>query len=285
MPEIEIDCLQFAFLLAFVVTLAGIILGFRKAQSFPGLPLQPAAPGVTTDGLNPLDLLGIILVFSLYLTSLLSSTGQPVGTDLVSHYKPSVLLTSMVIQIVLASIFLMIIGWRMNVVSFLGLWWKQWAKGLLWAPVGLALIWTINLSLQAFGYGDWMQQLLQKPASQDLVRVLQQSTDTTLLITLGIAAVIVAPLTEEIVFRGYLYPAIKHFAGPGVAAFGSALLFAMAHNNLPSLLPLFLFGLILSSIYERTGSLWAPIAAHALLNGSTVAVQMLLRMFHVPIES
>jgi membrane protease YdiL (CAAX protease family) len=47
--------------------------------------------------------------------------------------------------------------------------------------------------------------------------------------------------------------------------------------SLISLLPIFLLGLALAWIYERTGSLLAPIAMHATVNGISVALALLVR--------
>jgi membrane protease YdiL (CAAX protease family) len=54
---------------------------------------------------------------------------------------------------------------------------------------------------------------------------------------------------------------------------------------LSALLPLFLFGLLLVWIYERTGSLWAPIAVHFCFNSATVTVQMAARYFNIPLDA
>ncbi len=94
---------------------------------------------------------------------------------------------------------------------------------------------------------------------------------------MAFAAAIVAPLCEEVVFRGYLYPVAKKYSGRWIAAIATALVFSAAHGSLAALLPLFIFGLVLVALYEMTGSIWAPIAVHALFNGATVAIQMLMR--------
>jgi membrane protease YdiL (CAAX protease family) len=77
----------------------------------------------------------------------------------------------------------------------------------------------------------------------------------------------------------------KRFAGPWVAGVCSALVFAAAHGSLSALLPLFIFGLVLVVIYEKTGSLWAPIAVHFCFNGATVLVQLAVRFLDIPLES
>ena len=84
------------------------------------------------------------------------------------------------------------------------------------------------------------------------------------------------------IFRGYVFPVAKKFGGSVAAALFSALIFAGAHGNVAALLPLFAFGLLLVAVYEFTGSMWAPIAVHALFNGTTVAIQFLARFAELP---
>jgi len=79
-------------------------------------------------------------------------------------------------------------------------------------------------------------------------------------------AVVVAPLAEELLFRGFLYAALRRYAGPLGAISVSAAIFALLHDYPLGLPPLFLLGFLLAYLYERTGSLAAPIAAHAANN-------------------
>jgi membrane protease YdiL (CAAX protease family) len=131
---------------------------------------------------------------------------------------------------------------------------------------------------------QWMESLGAE-TMQESVKLLQTTDDPAVLWLMALAAVLVAPLCEELLFRGYLYPVAKKFTGPWLAACSSALFFAAAHGNLSALLPLFLFGLLLVWIYEKTGSLWAPIAVHFCFNGATVTVQMAARYFNIPLDT
>jgi membrane protease YdiL (CAAX protease family) len=119
---------------------------------------------------------------------------------------------------------------------------------------------------------------------QDTVKLLQESEDPLVLGLMAISAVIAAPLCEEVVFRGYFYPVLKKSAGIRVATLCSALVFAAAHGSVTALLPLFIFGGLLVFLYEKTGSLWAPIATHFCFNGVTVIVQFAVRYYEIPIE-
>lgn len=92
-----------------------------------------------------------------------------------------------------------------------------------------------------------------------------------------LAIVAFAPIAEELFFRGIVFNAWLREAGRSWAYVGSAALFAVIHFSLVSLLPIFLLGLALAWVYRRTGSLLAPIAMHATVNGISVAVALALR--------
>jgi membrane protease YdiL (CAAX protease family) len=92
-----------------------------------------------------------------------------------------------------------------------------------------------------------------------------------------LAVVVLAPIAEEVFFRGVVYNAWLRESGPRFAAIGSSLLFSVIHLSLVSLLPIFLLGLALAWVYRRTGNLLAPIAMHATVNGISVALALLVR--------
>ena len=90
------------------------------------------------------------------------------------------------------------------------------------------------------------------------------------LIFFVVMAVVVAPIAEEILFRGILYPAIKQIGYPRVAVIGTALLFALFHVNLLTFASLTVVALGLIALYEFTDNLLAPITAHAVFNASNL---------------
>ncbi len=92
-----------------------------------------------------------------------------------------------------------------------------------------------------------------------------------------VAVVILAPIAEEIFFRGVVFNAWLREGGPRWALFGSSGLFALIHLSVVALVPIFLLGLALAWVYRRTGNLLAPIAMHATVNGISVALALLVR--------
>lgn len=94
-----------------------------------------------------------------------------------------------------------------------------------------------------------------------------------------LGSIVFAPIFEELVFRGLLYGTLRARLGWPLAAVGSALVFALAHGyGVAGLLSVFLSGLLWAWVYERTGSLLAPILAHVVNNAAVaVALTALLR--------
>lgn len=85
-------------------------------------------------------------------------------------------------------------------------------------------------------------------------------------------AVVLAPVAEEFIFRGVLYPVIKQLGYPRLALFGVSALFALIHLDAAIALPLFVLALGLTWLYERTDTLLAPIAAHGLFNAANLVL-------------
>lgn len=85
-----------------------------------------------------------------------------------------------------------------------------------------------------------------------------------------------AALPEELVFRGLIQGCLNHYFRPATAILATAILFGFAHApTWPDPLPLMVLGVGLGIAYQRTGSLWAPIAFHATFNAGNVALWVL----------
>jgi membrane protease YdiL (CAAX protease family) len=86
-----------------------------------------------------------------------------------------------------------------------------------------------------------------------------------------LTAILIAPLYEEILFRGVLLPKLIQKTGLTNALIITSLLFAALHFHLPALLPLFALSILLSLVYWWSGSLWNCIAIHMLFNAGSIA--------------
>jgi len=87
----------------------------------------------------------------------------------------------------------------------------------------------------------------------------------------------IGPLAEELFFRGVIYTAIRRKTSRWPAMLISGGVFAGIHTNLIGFLPITLLGCLLAYLYERTGSLVAPLAVHMFHNTLLMAFAMLYR--------
>lgn len=85
-----------------------------------------------------------------------------------------------------------------------------------------------------------------------------------------VAAVVIAPVVEELLFRGILFPAVLKGRSFLFAALVSGTFFALVHLHAPSFLPLLVLGIAFSAGYAATGSILTPIIMHALFNLTSV---------------
>lgn len=133
-------------------------------------------------------------------------------------------------------------------------------------PPLLPLVYLNAILLDLFGIDPSLQPLLTQYADADSIG---------LRIYIAVWAVLVAPLAEEVLFRGVGLPALlKHFP-PAVAILLVSVIFAALHNHAPAFLPLMALSIAMCIAYLATESLVAPIAMHALFNGMTTTIVLL----------
>lgn len=131
-------------------------------------------------------------------------------------------------------------------------------------------LWLASIAVNA------LQVRALGPNPQSLVvSVGAHSGPVALLMDLATGA-IVAPFAEELLYRGLIFGGLAQRVPLGAAAAVSAFLFALSHG-LGVIAPIFILGLGLAWIYARTGTLWAAMTAHALVN----AISLVL-LFVVP---
>jgi membrane protease YdiL (CAAX protease family) len=87
-----------------------------------------------------------------------------------------------------------------------------------------------------------------------------------------LTAILVAPVYEEMMFRGVIFPYLAKRVGLGPGVILVSILFAVMHFHLPSFVPLTLLSGVLSLSYWRTGSLWSSIGIHMIFNAVSILV-------------
>ena len=148
---------------------------------------------------------------------------------------------------------------------------KAWHFGLrrsrFWPTVGWAALGLFSFYLLAAIYSAVVQPDAEQTVAQDL----GGDEGTIGLIAAGFMVVCVAPVAEELFFRGFFYRALRSRYSVLGAALIDGLVFGAIHWDFSGdgaliLPPLATLGLMFCLVYEKTGSLYPVIALHAINN-------------------
>jgi membrane protease YdiL (CAAX protease family) len=145
---------------------------------------------------------------------------------------------------------------------------RSWQLGLRPAPIRRA-VGLVLLTLLAFLVfnGAWGAAFHVK--EEKLLEQLGTNENALLLVAGALLTTVVAPICEETLFRGYIFPALCKWRGWFPAAAITGLLFGAVHAGsapVEDLVPLAVLGFLLCRLYRQTGSLYPCIATHALNN-------------------
>ena len=136
---------------------------------------------------------------------------------------------------------------------------------LLFAATPLILL-AEALTQNAFGSGS---------SKQEIVDLFNSSHTIEQRVMIIVLAVVVAPISEEFIFRFFIYGVVRRYFGIAAGLVFNSLLFAAAHAHLPSAAPLFVLGGCFTLAYEWSGSILVCMAMHSLFN----SVQLIFLAF------
>jgi len=127
--------------------------------------------------------------------------------------------------------------------------------------------WMASLGLSA-GYDAILFILTnERPPQQPIMEIFGEN-----IVLAYIVIVVIAPITEEIFFRGFLYSAFRDKLGVTYGVIISSTIFAAVHVIPLLFVPLFIIGAALALLFEQKRSLVAPILMHALNNAMALSV-------------
>ncbi len=113
-----------------------------------------------------------------------------------------------------------------------------------------------------------------KPEPQPIFEILFEEKRKNVLTSLIILISIIGPIAEEAFFRGFAYTAFKKKMGVVLAAIITSAIFALLHANVVGFFPIMGLGLLLTYLYEKSGSLIPSITVH-IIHNSALAIFML----------
>jgi membrane protease YdiL (CAAX protease family) len=148
------------------------------------------------------------------------------------------------------------------------------ASSLRKASVAFLLFVPFQVVFPAIVNDVWLFFFHRLPKEQDVVKVIY-SADLPLLVLMVLAAVVIAPIVEELVFRAYIQRGIEKSFGKLTAVVATAALFSAVHGDAATAIKVFPLALALSVVYDRTRNIVINILFHALFNASGVLMLFL----------
>lgn len=130
--------------------------------------------------------------------------------------------------------------------------------------VHLLANWT---ALRAFGV---------EPALQQVASHLLEEAPPLAACYKVFTAVVLAPVAEELLFRGLVFPLAARKIQPARATVAVSLVFAAIHGDLSVMLPLFAVSLTLCAAYQASRSIAVPVLMHMLFNGVNLVMMSIL---------
>lgn len=124
-------------------------------------------------------------------------------------------------------------------------------------PVILLVLALSKLLLNQLGINEGPQQAVQ---------TVTMASSSVELFLQGLSVILLAPIAEEVIFRGIIYNTAKQINTRTAAIIISGILFAAVHGQWTLVPPLFILSLALVWVFEKSGTILAPIVLHAAFN-------------------
>jgi hypothetical protein len=264
-----------------IALLTALAAGVWRPRSVLGAPrVEPGEP------LTPLWMIIILSIASFLLVPTIYSiaTGQTApGPTTAPTSQPTYTSQQMVFLVngmELAGLAALLVSsalWRPRGLAKLGLRLKLLPKSLGMGLVGIVI--ALPIALAASAATQWALDHfgIEHPNAHELLRA-YDSVDHLVRIVIVIGAIVLAPLFEELLFRGHIQTAILHtFSRSGrsplirwLAILLASVIFTISHSEGWMMPPIFVLSLCLGYAYERTGSLWVPMLMHAAFNATNI---------------
>jgi uncharacterized protein len=147
--------------------------------------------------------------------------------------------------------------------------------GLVPVPLGRAALQTSVVALGFYAFVAVYTIAVRPEGEQDVLDTLGADEGLGLLVVSGLIVVVLAPFAEEILFRGFMYRALRNRLPVIAAAAVIGAVFGSIHfsgaDTLDLLPILAVLGAAFCLLREWSGSLYPPIALHAVNNGIALA--------------
>lgn len=225
------------------------------------------SPYNALDGLAVLFLL-LVLVGSNFFASNTETGGGAGTSEDPQRMNIGVILVSMILMLLICSFIIIYLRLfrELHPPELFGLRNMPVYKALFaWALPCIFITYLVVIAVAALKGGGAVDQ-----SPQEAVEAFSKTTDPGFRILLGFMAIVIAPVTEELIFRGFVYGVTKRFTDRWFAMIFSALMFSILHLHVEKAPEFFVLGVGFALAYELSGCLMVPVFMHMLFNGWNV---------------
>jgi membrane protease YdiL (CAAX protease family) len=154
-------------------------------------------------------------------------------------------------------------GFRGGLTRGVGLTPRRWLLDLGRAVIAFLAVWPVCVGL-LLAMSQWLPQKLED--IHPVLRMIRTLPPGWMAVA-AVSTVVLAPLAEELFFRGLVQSLVRRHLGPWPAVLATSAVFAAAHYRQPQAVPsLLALAVVLGYSYERTGRLLSPMLIHAGFN-------------------
>jgi membrane protease YdiL (CAAX protease family) len=145
--------------------------------------------------------------------------------------------------------------------------------------VAVGLIGLVATTVVALLQEQLVESATRRPVQQpDQLGITGHHLSVALAVVIGIVVIVAAPFAEELLFRGFLFRALRKYMKPWPAVLVSAAVFGAVHVIPLVILPIFVLGVIFAWVVEKRGSIVPTIVAHMVFNTFGFVVQVVIPM-------
>ena len=141
-----------------------------------------------------------------------------------------------------------------------------------------AVVWTLLVYVGFVAFAAAWTALVDQPSEQQVLEQLGVEDSDLALAASAVLVCLLAPVVEELFFRGFFFRALRNWRGFWPAAILTGVIFGAIHwegsGAAGVIAPLMVLGFGLCLLYERTGSLYPCIALHAINNAIAFGVSV-----------
>lgn len=153
---------------------------------------------------------------------------------------------------------------------------RRWRFSYVAEAIGVELVVVPAIAVLTLDFSIVMEIWGYTPDPPPVMKYLSDC-DALGFVVIGVTAVLLAPLTEELIFRRLLFIAAKPLIGVAGAWGFTSILFGVIHQSVVQFAAFFVLGLVMQGLYLRHKSIYASMVFHMIHNGVSLGMLLLLR--------